>query len=367
MTLLNESFVYPWALLGALSIPLFWWPWLSRRRIAAIRFSGVSGFRSQSRQWSSRARFITPALRSIAVLLLVISIARPRKADEQTRIQTEGIAIQLVVDRSVSMKSPDFRDEQGRPMSRLDAVKQVVQAFVAGDGQELQGRPDDLIGLTVFARYPDTECPPTRDHEHLLRALEKVKTPPENDPENSTAIGDALMHATERIRKIGRRLADGDVFKIKSRVIVLLTDGEQVSGEFEPLEAADVAAALGVKVYTVGAAPEFLEQTLGGFFFREQKIRVPVPIDEETLKEVAKRTGAKYYRATDTESLIRIYAEIDQLERTVVDEQRYEVYTELATHWIPLGPFSCPSPLLLALAFLAAEVLLVNTRLRRIP
>ena len=218
MTFLDETFVYPWALLGVLVVPLFWRPWLGSRSRAAIRFSGLSGFRTQASRWSSRARFIAPLCRSLAVMLLVVCIARPRKADEQTRIQTEGIAIQLVVDRSGSMESPDFLDEEGRKMTRLDAVKQVVKAFVAGDDAELEGRPDDLIGLTVFARYPDTECPPTRDHSHLLQALENVKVPSQHDRvENWTAIGDALMQATERIRKIGRRLSDGDIFTIKSR------------------------------------------------------------------------------------------------------------------------------------------------------
>lgn len=368
IALLNKWFVYPWALAGVLVIPLIWWPWLSPRRRAAIRFPGVAAFRPRAAHWSSRARFITPVLRSLAVALLVVSIARPRKADEQTRIQTEGIAIQLVVDRSGSMESPDFRDGQGRPMTRLDAVKQVVKAFVAGDGEDLKGRPDDLIGLTVFARYPDTECPPTHDHAHLLQTLEQVKVPAQRDRvENWTAIGDALMQAVERIRNIGRRLSKGEVFKIKSRVIVLLTDGQQNAGEFDPLDAADVAASLGVKVYTIGAAPEYQEQTLGGIFFRQQTIRVPVEIDEESLQKVADDTGGKYFRATDTESLARIYTEIDKLERTVIDEQRYEVYTEFATNWIPLGPLSIPPPLMLALGLLAAEVLLVNTRLRKIP
>ena len=363
MTFLDETFVYPWALLGVLVVPLFWRPWLGSRSRAAIRFSGLSGFRTQASRWSSRARFVTPLCRSLAVMLLVVCIARPRKADEQTRIQTEGIAIQLVVDRSGSMENSDFLDEEGRKMTRLDAVKQVVKAFVAGDDAELEGRPDDLIGLTVFARYPDTECPPTRDHSHLLEALENVKVPSRHDrAEHWTAIGDALMQATERIRKIGRRLSDGDVFTIKSRVIVLLTDGDQTAGEFSPLDAAEVAASLGVKVYTIGATPETVKQRVG-FSTRS----VPAPIDEETLRQVAKRTGAKYFRATDTESLTRIYAEIDKLERTVIDEQRYEVYTELATHWISFGAVTFPPPLMVALAFLAIEAILVNTWFRRIP
>lgn len=366
MTWLNETFVYPWALLGMLVLPIVWWPWLRPQRRAAIRFSAVAPLRSARTAWSTRARYVLPILRTLAVALLVVSIARPRKADKQTRIQTEGIAIQLVVDRSSSMSEPDFSAENGRPMSRLAAVKQVVKSFVAGDGEQLGGRPDDLIGLIAFAHYSDTECPLTRDHAHLMRALDRVDIPRTRD-EDGTAIGDALMLAVERIRNIGRRLGQSGDFRIKSRAIILLTDGEQNRGEFEPVQAAEVAAALGVKVYTIGAAPHFKEQTIGGIITQRRTVRVPVQIDEETLRRVAELTGARYFRATDTESLTDIYAEIDRLERTVIDERRFEEYEELANAWIDLHGVSLPPPLMVALALLAAEVLLANTRFRKIP
>ncbi len=366
MSWLNETFVYPWVLLGLSVLPVLWWPWLSPRRRAAIRYSSVSGLRRATTTWAARARYLLPALRTLAVMLLIVSVARPRRADRQTRIQTEGIAIQLVVDRSSSMAQLDFLDDAGRPMSRLAAVKQVVKSFVAGDGDVLGGRPDDLIGLIAFAHYSDTECPLTRDHQHLVRAVDRVTIPRTRD-EDGTAIGDALMLAVERIRNIGRRLGQSGDFTVQSRVIILLTDGEQNRGKFDPVQAAEVAAAMGVKVYTIGAAPHFKQQTVGGLLFRPQTVQVPVQIDEESLTKVAELTGAKYFRATDTRSLTQIYAEIDQLERTVVDEQRYEVYEELANAWFRLGGLSIPPPLLIALALIALEIILANTRFRKIP
>ena len=366
MSFLNQWFANPWALLGLVVVPLVWLPWLSRRRRVAMRFSGVANLRSERPPWSLRARYVLPVLRSLVLVLLIVSVARPRRADEHTRIRTEGISIQLVVARAGRMAQPDFRDDRGQPMTRLGAVKQAVDAFISGDGKEVKGRPDDLIGLTAFAHYADSECPLTHDHALLLKALAEVQVPRTRD-EDGTAIGDALMQAVERIRNIGRRLAHGGAFKIKSRAIILLTDGQQNRGVSDPVQAAEVAAAMGVKIYTIGAAPEFQEQTVGGLLFPERKIKVPVQIDEATLKQVAEETEGRYFRATDTASLTAIYGEIDQLERTVIDEQRYEVYKELAAHWIPLGPVRLPPPLMAALGLLVVEVVLASTRFRKIP
>ena len=173
-----KAFAYPWMLpLVLVVVPLVWWAWLSKRRRAPIRFSSVSRIPRGEESWSIRARTVLPVLRSLAVILLVVSIARPRKADELTRIQTEGVAIELVVDRSGSMNQPDFVGPRGRQQTRLQAVKDVVRGFVRGEGDDLKGRQGDLLGLTVFARYPDTECPLTRDHANLLRALNKIQVP----------------------------------------------------------------------------------------------------------------------------------------------------------------------------------------------
>lgn len=356
----------PWFLLALALLPLIWWTWLRRGHRAAIRFSDVTRLAGAASSWAVRARYLLPALRTLAVALLILAIARPQKADEETRVTTEGVAIQLVVDRSGSMGQPDFLiDDRGNTQTRLDAVKDVIEAFIAGDGQALKGRPDDLIGLIAFARWPDTECPLTRDHQHLTRALKAIVTPA-NQMENSTAIGDALMLAIERIRNIKRRFEGNAAFKINSQVVVLLTDGEQNAGEFLPEQAAEVAASLGVKIYAIGAAPEFQTRQFG-FFSQQQQIQVPIPFNEESLKKVAEMTGGKFWRAKDTSSLAEIYTEIDRLERSAIDETKFYQYEELAYRGLHLPWGRLPPVLVVVLVLLAVEVVLANTRFRKIP
>jgi Ca-activated chloride channel homolog len=359
----------PWFLFALVLVPAIWWMWFRAGQRPAVQFSGVSRLKSRQPMWSLRARYALPVLRSLAVILLVLSIARPQKADEETRVTTEGIAIQLVVDRSTSMGQQDFTiDEKGNAITRLQAVKDVVEGFVLGDGATLKGRPDDLIGMIVFARFPDTECPLTRDHSHLIRALKRVDPPPARSAEDATGIGDALLLGVERIRDVGRRFQRNSGFTIKSRAIILLTDGQNNTGKYSPTQAAEAAAALGVKVYTIGAAPAFQQRaTLSLFSQQPQMVQVPVEVDEETLKKIAEMTGGKYFRAKDKDSLTEVYAEIDRLERSVVDETKYYQYEELAYKWIRLGPLTLPPPLIVVLVLLAIEVTLANTRFRRIP
>lgn len=359
------SLAHPWLLALAAFIPLIWWAYLSPRRRAAIRFSGAARLAGDAGAFSRYGRHILPTLRTLSVALLVLSLARPQKADEETKVSTEGVALQLVVDRSSSMIEQDFIDQRGRPQTRFDAVKSVVRQFVAGDGDELKGRENDLVGLIVFAHYADTECPLTHDHKHLLNALKLVEVPsgPDRRDEDGTAIGDALLLAIERTREMQRRFEDDDNFKITSRAIILLTDGDQNRGKYEPAEAAEAAAAVGVKIYTIGAAPDFQNRQMGFFGTR----RVPVEVNEEELQKVAELTGGKYFRARDAESLKAIYAEIDKMERSKIDKESYFRYEELAYRWAELGPVKLPPPLLVALLLLALEIVLANTRLRRIP
>ncbi len=359
-----DWFAHPWLLLLLIAVvPPIWWSHLRRGRRATIAFSHVQPMVRSGAAWSLHARHVVPLLRTLAVVLLVVCVARPRRADEMTKVKTEGVAIQLIVDRSPSMNAEDLQDPHGRKQTRLQVVKDVVRGFIKGDEKELVGREDDLIGLTSFARYPDTECPLTWDHGHLLAALKKMRAAAPRGDEDGTAIGDALLLGIERIRNIGRRLHGDKAFKIKSRAIILLTDGDQTYGDHTPEEAAAPAKALGIKVYTIGAAP-LLETAAAGFF---GSVTRPSPIDEEALKFVAETTGGKYFRATDAGSLAAIYAEIDALERSEIEEQHYYVYDELANEWIAWAGVNWPPPLMIALALLGAEVLLVNTRFRRIP
>jgi len=364
MTGIIDRFEWPWLLLLAVAlVPAVWWDWLRRRRRAALRISSTEDLSAMSgRALSVRARVLLPILRSLAVLLIVLSIARPQRADELTQVSTEGVALELVLDRSSSMAQRDLMDANSRAWTRLDAVRNVVRGFVMGDGDQLPGRRGDLVGLTVFARYPDTICPLTRDHEHLIRAMRDVEVPTVR-LEDGTAIGDALLLGVERIRNIGRRFGDEDDFQIQSRAIILLTDGEQNAGDHSPLEAAEAARALGIKVYAIGAAPTHHVVDTGLFGTR----REPVMVDERTLKRIAEMTGGRYFRATDAASLADVYAAIDRLERSKIDEQRYYLYDELAYQGLTIGRVTLPPPLLVALIVLGLEALLANTWLRRVP
>src|SRR5262249_29370057 len=153
--------------------PLVWYRWISPRGRTALRYSATELLEGQPPTWAVRSRIALPALRTLAVMLLIVSIARPRKGNELTRISTEGIAIQLVADRSRSMREMDFRVE-GRPVDRITAVRKVVNEFVKG-GDKLPGRPDDMIGLIVFAKYPDSQCPLTLDHDYLLEVMKRMQ------------------------------------------------------------------------------------------------------------------------------------------------------------------------------------------------
>lgn len=363
---MNLRLYYPWFLTAIPLVALIWWSWFDHKRRAVIRYSSLEGLEPGTKTLRIRLRHLIPILRTLAMLLLILAVSRPQRADEQTRVQTEGIALQIVVDRSASMDQADFRDARGRPQTRLDVVKQVVADFVQGDEHELAGRDGDLIGLTMFARFADTLVPLSRDHRKLLAELKDIPVAVTRS-EGGTAIGDALMLAVERIRDAGRKLSKDKDFKIKSRAIILLTDGEQTAGEFKPPEAAEVAASLGIKIYTVGAAPDFQERQIGGFFTDPQIFRTPVEIDEATLKKVAELTGGQYFRARDENSLKEIYQAIDKLERTVVDEQRFQVWHELATDWVQWGRVRVPPILMMALGTLALEQILAFTVFRRIP
>ena len=357
---------HPWSLVLLALLPVIWLAWRRLDRRTVIRYTGAAKLAAAQRVWSIRGRLLIPALRCTAVAMLVLCLARPQKADEQTRVQTEGIAIQLVVDRSTSMAQEDFILPDGSARSRFSTVKEVVKSFVEGNGHELAGRPNDLVGLVAFARYSDTECPLTHDHQHLTHAVDRIELPTTRD-EDGTAIGDALLLAVERIRNIGRKSGKSDDFQVKSRIIILLTDGQQNCGKYEPLQAAEAAAALGVKVYTIGAAPDYQDRQINSLFMQQSTVRVPIEINETALKDVAEKTGGKYFRARDPQSLAQVYAEIDRLERSAVDEERFYVYDELAYKWAELGGRRLPPPLIAVLVLLALEVWLVNTRFRKIP
>jgi len=329
-----------------------------RRRPASALFSDVTALRELPRTLAQRFNTLLPWIFDLALFLLIVALARPQAGKEDYRIRAEGIALAMCVDRSGSMAATDFK-LNGRDVSRLEAVKKTFRDFVAGN-DTLPGRRDDMIGLLAFGGYVDAFCPLTLDHNTLLEMLEQVNlVPPIVDArgriideqlyqeENMTAIGDALAHAVDRLRNVNA----------KSKVIILLSDGDQTFGSLTPLEGAEIAKAFGIKVYCIGIGTTGYAVTVGTDA-RGNKIPVQqyMVLDEETLKEIATMTGGKYFNAKNVQALEQVYEEIDQLEKTTHEGRVYTQYSEL------YRLFLIPATIMLLV-----HIVLVNTRFRRLP
>ena len=369
MEWLTERFapgpLFGWICLAALAmIPIVLIRARGLRSRRAVAFSSIAPFKVLKSTWIQRLGFVVPMLRLLAVLALIIALARPQSGGEY-RDSKEGIAIQMVLDVSGSMAEQDFVME-GRSVRRLDAVKRVFEDFVLGQGS-LSGRGNDLIGMTSFAMYADTLCPLTLDHGSLVDLLRETDIPGwlhgrqvrEDAEAGFTSLGDAIVLATDDLRRAGEKAVAGvpGAEAAKSRVMILLTDGaNNPPEEFkraapDPIEAAGLAAKLGIKIYTVGAVGSGQRQT-GFRLFQPRRAQV----DERSLKEIARITGGQYFRATDTNSLMTIYSQIDELERVETGERIVQDDT-----------FVAKMSMLIALGLILAELLLVNTRYRRIP
>lgn len=298
---------------------------------AAIRISTIEGVRRAPRTlryWLRHAPFV---LRCAAFVLLVVALARPQDVDEQRRLSAEGIDIMLAVDVSGSMLARDFKPD------RITAAKEVAGRFIAD-------RYGDRLGLVVFAGEAFTQSPLTTDQSTLQTMLSRIRS---GIIEDGTAIGNGLATAINRLR-------ESDA---KSKVIILLTDGVNNRGEIAPLMAADIAADMGIKVYTIGVgtrgkAPYPVVDMFGNMSFQP----MDVEIDEKTLEGIAERTGGRYFRATDNDKLQSIYDEINQLEKSKVEVTDYTVYHE---RFLAL--------LLAALGVLLLEFVFSNIILKRIP
>lgn len=292
-----------WALL---IIPLMVWVqyrYFKRRQIAWLTYSDASDLDHLPGNWRSYGIFAGFGLQIIAVILIITALARPQHEQVYTERTVEGIDIMLVLDISSSMLAEDMQP------NRLIAVKNVASGFI-------DQRESDRIGLVVFARESFTLVPPTLDYQLLQTQLEHVDLGMVRD---GTAIGMGLATAVNRLRK-----SDAE-----NRVIVLLTDGENNAGEIDPITAGELAATFGIRVYTIGAstdartAPYPVDDPIRGTRYHE----IVVQIDEDMMRDIADRTGGRYFRATDNESLEQVYQEIDELERTEFEES---VYHELA-------------------------------------
>ncbi len=340
----------PWALLLVLLAVPAWY--LATRGAGRVVFSSLRALPAGGRTWRTELAWLPDALSVIAVVALAVAMSGPRRGDESARIHREGIAVMMAVDISGSMRAQDLADktgatcepQPGHDPTRLGAVKRVFEQFVLGrDG--LGGRPDDAIGLVAFARFADTRSPLTLDHENLVTAARHIEFALPN--EDGTAIGAGLELAVQRLAE----------YKARSKVIVLLTDGESNVHDIDEDTAIDDAMKAGIKVYTIGAgtkgyAPICDDRGDG----RMALLQMPVSIDEPLLRKIASKTGGQYFRATDGASLGKIYAQIDKLERTSIDEEHFTRYHQYYPRFV-----------IAALIAIALSLLLRGTVLRRLP
>jgi Ca-activated chloride channel family protein len=311
--------------------------WRGRRGpVAAIQYPDISLAREVSRRTRSRVGGLKWLWPILAAALMIVGLARPQRMHSRTEVTANGIDIVLLLDVSGSMQALDFSLE-GRRLNRIAIVKTVVSKFI-------DERPNDRIGLIAFAASPYLVSPLTLDHDWLQQNLERVNVGVADD---GTAIGSAIAAGVNRLRGTSA----------KSKVVILLTDGVNNSGKISPIAAAEAAQALGVKVYTIGVgvrgkAPIPVRDEAG----RQHIILATVDVDEKTLQAVAEQTGAQFYRATDTDSLQRIYDQINRFETSAQSVERFEHVDELY-RW----------PLYLAIGILGAGFLLQQTRYRRLP
>ncbi len=329
-------FLYPHLLWLLALLPLYAFLRGRRGRVAAVEYSSAHRVRAVARETRSRAGAWLTTLTMLTLGLLVVALARPQLGRSTAPVQASGVDIMLALDVSGSMQALDFTLD-GQPANRLAVVKSVVAKFI-------EERPNDRIGIVAFAGAPYLVSPLTLDHDWLLQNLDRVQI---GAVEDGTAIGSALASCVNRLRD-----QPG-----KSKLVVLLTDGQNNAGKVNPATAAQAAQTLGVKAYTIGAgvrgeAPVPVTDAFG----RRQLAMAKVDVDEETLQNIATETGAKFYRATDTDSLERIYAEIDRLEKTTQTLKRFQSQRELFA-WSVV-----PALCLLGLAFG-----LQQTRFRRLP
>ena len=327
VTFANPGFL--WLLLIVPALPL--WDWYRSRRESGLTFSTLLPASHVPRSFWARIRALPSLLRMAGIALAVIALARPQERNVIREQFAEGVDIMMVLDTSTSMRAQDFQP------NRFEAAKDVGAEFISG-------RLSDRVGLIVFAAKAYTQAPLTLDYEFLLRMLDEVEV---GVIEDGTAIGTALAMATNRLKDT----------EAVSKVIILLTDGQNNRGEIDPVTASEVAEALGVRIYAVGVgaygeAPFVIDHPFAG----RQRRMMPVEIDEDMLRSVAEKTGGAYFRATNNDALRQIYEQIGELEKTKIEERSYTDYEE--RYALFLWP---------AFGLLLLEVLLSHTRLRRLP
>lgn len=308
-----------------------WYVYRTLRGRAAIRVSTVGGVRHLRPTYRYWLRHVPFVLRCAVVALVIFAMARPQVAEDRQNVNAEGIDMVMALDISSSMLARDFKPD------RLGAAKDIGSKFILD-------RPTDRIGLVVFAGEAFTQSPITTDHVSLVNLMNQIESGMIDD---GTAIGNGLATAVNRLKE-----SDSP-----SRVVILLTDGVNNSGQIDPLTAAQIAADYGIRVYTIGVGTEGVApmpslNAWGGVSFVQAKVE----IDEKMLREIAELTGGRYFRATDNTKLAEIYAEINQLEKTKVEVENFVKYSEVYHFW-----------LLLAVGLLLLEILARYALLKQIP
>ena len=339
------TFAQPWFLLLLLAIPLLAWLRGRSGPAAALTFSSTSALRSLGKSSAARAGKFLRALLLIALAFFAVAMARPQLGKSLTQVEASGIDIMLALDVSGSMLTKDFTIG-GEQATRIDAIREVTRKFI-------EARPNDRIGIIAFAGRPYVVSPMTLDHDWLQKNLERVKI---GLVEDGTAIGSGMSAAANRLNDK----------RSKSRVIVLLTDGENNTGKIPPNTAAEAIKALKIHFYAIGAGingiaptPVFNPQNgkpvtdmFGNILYQNQRVH----FNEAGLKEVAKIADGQFYRATDTRSLEQIFADIDKLEKTTVSVKKYQQYRDLFPALIATG-----------LGLLLAQLLLAQTIWKKLP
>ena len=333
---MSLSFAHPWLLLLVIFLPILAWLRGKAGRPAAFVYSSVGLVKNIVGLNRSSVGRILLRMRWLALAILILAIAGPRLGQGHAKIHASGIDIVIALDLSGSMAAEDF-ELKGEPASRLTIAKDVLRQFV-------QKRTGDRIGLVAFAGRAYIASPLTLDHDFLLQNLERLNI---GTLEDGTAIGSAISAGANRLRDI----------QAKSKIMVLMTDGQNNAGKVPPLTAAEAAQALAIRIYTIGVGSKGVARVpYTTVFGQKGYVDQKVDIDEETLTKIAQMTGGKYYRASNTTGFRKIYEEIDQLEKTEVEVKKYQRYRELYAWFILAGT-----------VLLLLEIILANTVWRKLP
>lgn len=329
------AFAYPWLLLLLLGLPVLAYLQGRRGAAAAVIFSSVAPLRDLGKLRRAKVGRWLITLLLVALAFLIVGLARPQQGRTISHVEASGIDILLTLDVSGSMLAEDFTIGNERA-NRLEVVKQVTQKFI-------EGRPNDRIGIIAFAGRPYLVSPLTLDHDWLIKNLERVRI---GLVEDGTAIGSAIASSSNRLK-------DRDS---KSKIVVLLTDGDNNAGKVTPATAAEAAKAIGIKIYTIAAGTRGFAPMPRDMFGQKVYQNVKVDVDEDTLKKIAALTDGQFYRATDTKSLVQIFEQIDKLEKSTLTFSQYKEVRELFPWFVGAGT-----------ALVTLQLLLAQTVWRRLP